>query len=1762
MAEQVLTLPLVGGIDESVDTDQLKAPGMKELTNVVVRKKERFQKREGYALIHDPADPALPATTYSGTNITQMPIPSEAISGHKSPSGDKIVTIADGQMFEYVGQDGYRQYRRVNDVPRAIGDVVPVDTAAGPCLEIESCVVRSDAGRLRITVWTVAQRPSAILADDSIWWSHIDGAGLYMAIQREDSGAFVAAPYRINLPGSIPTYDVRNLRVCESYQNEVPGDGGTAGCIVMWQQGPHNAAPQLWGLRITGYGEVGNVINVTNLLTPGFKGLPPTYRTFDIAPISKSDIGDPYRFALAVCTEDPVAPQIRWYEIDAGVTAAWSVVNTPLDVFNPATTSRTWTPRCMRGIVMQYNRGTIDGVYTLTARVGVTDPGGEGMRPIDMTIITFIVTRASGSYAALPDSWGIIRDMNYQTYEDFSQIPGYATNSGKRYYSKSVTNFQATVKSSSLSISGTYPVINASPYGSCGMSYNDGAILIQCSLPDTPSSSQLYLANVLVTGQLSGNQQDTLLMDSPQVYIPQNVDQYLSLWQKQAHIYPSGLKIPVDLTNGAVFRDGEQLSRVTMPNCGPDNTSAGPAGYYDGVNLTTSFAGATQLSAPTADIIVSAGMNVSTVAAISAVTGLTNGVYYNVRLTVDGNSTAQAKVVVVGGAISSLQISYSGINYTPGVGVAVDLLDSAMYPGSPAITGVCTVTIEYYNAFILMRSLGAYTNIGTANRYLGACTSFTGGFPAIPANVINAPAEIYDWSSIVNENGALYSFDDNPDTTQQPVSPGFELDPQSCVHRWSSTVIDPNDGANVYVVVGVTSVGANSTTTPNGDKPLSVANVNSTNNYFEAYKWSPAVSGETLLRSRVGPVITTNMVSALAGPWRMIGDMVTVFRPDLITVTDQYKKRVLVALTPAGDVQQRSQFLVYIGDTSNSVAVIPPTVDQGASSLNWEYVSNKGMFVESMNAPRMLTVPLNSTRLFATESTDNIGGGAPYKRTVSITGGMLRDGSSENTCQVGAVSYDLRGESWRQVMRYADYTFVNGGVMSSFDGSSCSEACIMLWPQRDLCTIAAPSNPQLYDQDKMYYDQRNQLATHAYMWGAGVGPGGFTWASALADIPRPYYMYEAGLRTLGNEIVSGSADSAWGRFSSTFGGKPTEDYQGIVVDQRMSAFNVNSSVPGNTSPGSSVPVTFYGKYGKYAKAPRSWIAWVPRNTQTDIGGGSGTPQECAFDSIDTSCDMLMRWVYEVSDGTGRIARSAPSIPSRYSIVSRIELDVDENQKSVWIFKYGFFAPRIELTNRLRTGGDDNKRITLQPYTTAEPYGSVFYRMPLRSWESPSTGFISERNTGRRLCPDYVSPSTPNGLSTNNQTCFNGASGEYMGILSMPYLYTTGGEVPNACPPSVRCMTIHQNRIVVGGADDATVIWLSKEITEQDAPTFSDILTVRIADGGAVTGLGSLSRALVVFKDSQIHVLTGDMPDNTISGGMSRSALSTVIGEPYRLVNGLGCISPRSVVSTPAGIFFQSARTIELMGQNMAITPIGLRVMDLLETYHDVVSTTHKAVDSEVVFCCQKPSVLAGTNSDAVGEQYVLLVYNYAEDIWSKHTFAGFGYGNATIGELNDQTLMAVGQCTYVTSDTRFYDTTNFGNQWITMAGETAPIALNQQQGYQRVKRIVLMGDPIPSLPAAPVYQDHGMTVQVKTDWDSTQTATWTETQVADVYAKQGREFFGVHVRNQKCQKVSIRWQDSPGATINTGYGVAMSNIALTVGVKSGLNKRMTQDAEH
>lgn len=1759
MAEQVVKVPLLGGIDESVDTDQLPPPGMKELTNVVVRKKQRFQKREGYSV--------LSGAVYGSTS-TQLPFFAEAIAGHRSAAGEKLLTVADGKAYEYVNQDSARRYRYVNDVPMALGTIVPVDTAAGSALEIESCLIydASLGKTLRVTAWTVGERPEAVTANDSYWSRSLDGRGVYVAIQNSETGAFIEPPRRLRLPSGTYTTEARNLRMCLCYSDSAPLIGRSWGCIIMWQTGPFGLAAALYGCAVTPDGQVRTVNDVTALLPPAENGRPPTWRSFDIAPVYMS-AARPYQFMLATCTDDPTGlAAIRWTQVSANLVG-WSAVTTQANVLNAATSSRAWFPRCLRGVTISHSEESEDATYLVTARVGVSDTN-IGADAIDMALVTFSMEYAvpgPTDYVPISDAWAIIRDMNYQTFEDFSRIPGYAATGKKRFLSATVRDFNGGANTNKLD-DGT---ALAGSYRGTGF-----ANLADVLLPD--GTRQLYRLSPTSHFDGSGNTVtwSVYLSSAPQVYQTRSTDWNLLATTRFPHTYERDLEIPVDITNIANYPHGQQVSGIQVPNCGLQNTRPGTApGYYPNVTATFAQPNLVATVTPTiVDVRVDCGIDISTIAAVAGA-GYAPGTYTNVPLVIGSGASARGTITVSGaGAVTSVVVTDSGTGYTPGVGLPITVEENGMYVGSARIASIATCTTVEYVSAIFPVQLGLYTFVAgpVYSTRWGTITALAGG--GLGAGVFTSAASVIDTGTITKTKA--YSFKDVANGEIELPNPQYAMAPQNCVHRWSNWRSAALDGSSPLGVIAVSSVGANPTTNAQGDGPLSAAFVHSTCNYFEVYRWTglqmKAASGETLLRPRVGGLSTNSGVCALAGPWRIVSDM-TAFRKLNIAGTTEYnQQRVVVGLTAAGDSDQQTQFLVSIATLGSEtpMVVLSPTIDQGVSSVNWQYINNPGVFVEAVNAPRVLTVPLNSARMFPQQRACTYGQVSGSRTWLAICG-ILREGSSANTTQIGSMSYDVNAQSWRQAMPYADYTLVNGGLLSAFDGSSVNELCPMLWPQRALTSIAYPRYPGalLRSNDPQFYESTIRLNPRAAYgpvqyssWLPEAGDFGFGW---VTNIPRPYFLFEIG-----------DVDPQGGQtFQTSFGGDPFEDYQSIAVDQRVASYRVNALVSGDTNPSASSPVYYYGKYGKYAgmKTPvgpriRRIVAWMPRRASGPLNSNDGgTVEQCYFDTADAQGDMYMRWVYEVTDGTGRVQASAPSVPSRYTIVTVLTIDETTGfVRAARYFRYGFFVPRLELTNRLRIGERDNRMVTTQPYTTGEPYSSIFYRMPLTNWESPATAFISTRNSGRQLCPFVSSTyapsnaSVPYGYVTNNTRCFHGTAGEYLGLLSMPYLYTTGGEVPNACPPSVKCMTIHKNRIVVGGADDATVIWISKEMTENAAPAFSDLLTLQIADGGAVTGIGSLVRALIVFKRDQIHVLTGDMPDNNVQGGLTGS-----LGQPYRLVTGLGCISHRSVISTPAGVFFQSARCIELMGQDMSVTPIGLRIMDIMAVYADVVSVTHKAVDSEVVFCCQKPSVLAGQESDTDGSQFVLMVYNYADDIWSKHTMEAFGVGGATVGEQGDQTLLAVGGYTYRTSDTQFYDVTPAGTKWVTMSGETAPIALHEQQGYQRIKRIVLMGDPLPSLPATQYVEGHGMTITVKTDWDSTQTAIWTEAQVADVYAKQGREFYGIHVRDQKCQKVSIRWQDSPpSVTLTTGYGVAFSNIALTVGVKSGLNKRMTQAAEH
>jgi hypothetical protein len=423
----------------------------------------------------------------------------------------------------------------------------------------------------------------------------------------------------------------------------------------------------------------------------------------------------------------------------------------------------------------------------------------------------------------------------------------------------------------------------------------------------------------------------------------------------------------------------------------------------------------------------------------------------------------------------------------------------------------------------------------------------------------------------------------------------------------------------------------------------------------------------------------------------------------------------------------------------------------------------------------------------------------------------------------------------------------------------------------------------------------------------------------------------------------------------------------------------------------------------------------------------------------------------------------------------------------------------------------------------------------------------------------------------NLKCFDGPTSDYNGILTEPYLYTTGNVLDNVAPPSAKVLCVHQNRLIMGGADDPTVIWMSKELTPTDAPGFNDALTLTISDGGAVTGLASLNGNLLVFKRSSIFVVPGVLPDST---GYAPS-----MGEPIKLPAGVGCIEPRSLVETPVGVFFLSERGLEIIYPSLQVEQIGQKVRETLTLYPNIVSAIHNPNDQEARF-------LAATDD---GLSQAIICYSYQFNVWSTHILNPEGSGNL-IGSSGQMTV--VDGTPWLAGRTPYWDTGFTGGvvyrQTLTSALDvtqgaagptvtyvrvvlvTAPIDVHQVQGYQRVKRArLLMTNRVHPEQAADLLP--AVTMSILTDYNEAdpggvQSATWTAAQVQDVLTTQGRVQLEVHLREQKGQKIQVAYFEGDPATTpvytDHGWGLAISNIALTVGLKKGLDKRILPAAKH
>jgi hypothetical protein len=81
--------------------------------------------------------------------------------------------------------------------------------------------------------------------------------------------------------------------------------------------------------------------------------------------------------------------------------------------------------------------------------------------------------------------------------------------------------------------------------------------------------------------------------------------------------------------------------------------------------------------------------------------------------------------------------------------------------------------------------------------------------------------------------------------------------------------------------------------------------------------------------------------------------------------------------------------------------------------------------------------------------------------------------------------------------------------------------------------------------------------------------------------------------------------------------------------------------------------------------------------------------------------------------------------------------------------------------------------------------------------------------------------------------------------------------------------------------------------------------------------------------------------------------------------------------------------------------------------------------------------------------------------------------------------------------------------------------------------------------------------------DLVQTVTFTESQVKSIQTSQGFIQLETHCANQKGQLQLVGFTETAPAVVNDQCrNLFMSNIAVVVGLKTGLNKRITEQAKH
>jgi hypothetical protein len=299
-------------------------------------------------------------------------------------------------------------------------------------------------------------------------------------------------------------------------------------------------------------------------------------------------------------------------------------------------------------------------------------------------------------------------------------------------------------------------------------------------------------------------------------------------------------------------------------------------------------------------------------------------------------------------------------------------------------------------------------------------------------------------------------------------------------------------------------------------------------------------------------------------------------------------------------------------------------------------------------------------------------------------------------------------------------------------------------------------------------------------------------------------------------------------------------------------------------------------------------------------------------------------------------------------------------------------------------------------------------------------------------------------------------------------------------------------------------------------------------GESVNGISAMDMATVVLTDRNIYLVSGYGPDN-LGRGDDMSRLTSIPTDD-------GCIEPRSVVSYPEGVFFQSSRGLYELSRGQGVASTGEPVRDLLDAYPVVTSAVVVPGERQVRW----------TVTNEAGNDGRIIVYDYRIKAWfewqvyrgSRTTFVPVG---ATFVDGTYFVTDANGTVMFEDTTTHYDDATNYVPMVIE-TGEIQPAGVGQ---WMQVTDVVALCEKVDA---------HQAKVTFAYDYQATPgsaEATWSAAIIDSMHAPTVREQLARKPSTVRMQSFRVRIEDDTDGTPTTGAGFVAHAITAQVAILPG-----------